>query len=278
MKSKKKILITGANGFVGKKIVEFLSDKYDIVGLDMEKSRNVLAANMTDRRSIEKVIKKIKTNGKIYAIIHLSSKLASCDSIEDINIFYDNLKMAENLVLLAKKFRPEKLINFSSMAVYPNIDGRFNEKSMIKTSVNSDCFYGLSKFCSENIIDFMLKDQKTVISHLRIAQIFGEGMRKDRIIPVMMEELKKNNSITLYGDGKRASCFMHVDTLVGIVSKFLNKKIAGVYNIGDKNVTYLELAKTIIKSYGNKKSRIIKKKQGSRVKFYLDSRKFYTCI
>jgi hypothetical protein len=45
-------------------------------------------------------------------------------------------------------------------------------------------------------------------------------------------------------------------------------------NIGDKNISYLKLAKDIIIEKGNKKSIIIKKKEGNKNKFLLDINKF----
>jgi len=48
----------------------------------------------------------------------------------------------------------------------------------------------------------------------------------------------------------------------------------GIYNIGDQNISYLNLAKKIIKDEGNSKSVIIKVKKGSRGKFILNTNKF----
>ena len=48
------------------------------------------------------------------------------------------------------------------------------------------------------------------------------------------------------------------------------RKVNGVYNIGDENKTYLDLAIELIKKYGNNSSKIEKIEKGSRSKFYLD--------
>jgi nucleoside-diphosphate-sugar epimerase len=192
------------------------------------------------------------------------------DKIEDLGVFYDNLKITEGLVELAKILKPKKLINFSSIAVYPNVDGKYSETSPIRPSVNTECLYGLSKFCSENIIDFMLRKENMIIAHLRSSQVYGEGSRSDRIIPLMLEELKRKNVITVFGSGERVSNFIHVDKLTEIVELFIKKDIKGIFNIGDEQLSYLELARRLIKEYGNKDSRIIKERRGSRAKVYID--------
>ena len=54
---------------------------------------------------------------------------------------------------------------------------------------------------------------------------------------------------------------------------FIENDANGIYNIGDKNQSYFELAKILIKEYGNQKSKIVKKDKGSRSKFILNTSK-----
>ena len=111
------------------------------------------------------------------------------------------------------------------------------------------------------------------IAHLRVAQVYGDGMREDRIIPVMRKELEEKNIITVYGNGERQSCFIEIKKLVETVKYFLKNNVEGVYNVGDENISYFSLAKKVIAQFGNNKSKIIQKSLGSKEKFNLDSSK-----
>lgn len=276
-----KILVTGANGFIGKHLCDFLEENSHKVFKVMRKNKNVLSntfeTDLGDKNSVEELIKNLQGQ-KIDIVIHLASKLASANQSEEeqVQMLLDNIAITKNMVTLAKELKPQKLINFSSMAVYPNIDGDFDEKSQINMSSNTDCMYGLAKFCSENIFDYMLKD--IAVTHLRVSQVYGDGMYRDRIMPIMMQELQEKNTITVFGNGERESNFINVNKLLEFLNYFIKKDVYGIYNVGDEPLSYLQLAQKIIDKNGNKDSVIIKKAEGSKSKFYLNTDKLTKMI
>jgi UDP-glucose 4-epimerase len=261
------ILLTGASGFIGKHIANFLEGKKHSVFRITRKE-----LDLTSSKMVENFTKNFAE--KIDLVIHLAAKLVDSKQGDDeqIKVFYENIEITRNMVALIKNLKPKKLINFSSIAVYPNVDGKFSEESQVKMSGNAECMYGLAKFCSENIFDFFLKDQLP-ISHLRVSQVYGEGMRSDRIISIMIEELKKNNSVTVFGNGERRSDFIAIEKLLKLVGKFIDYDIPGIYNVGDESMSYLELAQKVLKEHGNSKSQIIKKSSGIKSNFRLDINK-----
>lgn len=276
------ILITGANGFIGKHLCDFLKNSHNVfrvVRKNENNLENTFEADLTDEKSIEELVKNLQ-NKKIDIVIHLASKLASINQTEDeqVQVLLDNIAITKNMVTLIKEIKPNKLIDFSSMAVYPNIDGDFNEESQIKPSENTDCMYGLAKFCSENIFDYMLKNQDIKISHLRVSQVYGENMYQDRIMPIMVQELQEKNTITVFGNGERQSDFICVDKLINFVNYFIENDIHGIYNVGDESLSYLNLAEKIISEYGDEKSLIKKIPQGIKPKFQLDKSKLVKTI
>ena len=271
------ILITGAGGFIGKHLSNLLVKEYKLFKIysssNSGSNNNSYTVDLTDGKAV-KDLTNILIKNKINIIIHLASKMASHDKINDLDILRKNIAIVENMALLAKMVEPEILINFSSMAVYPNVSGLFSEDSLLNPQKNPDCIYGLSKYCSEVIFDFLLRGKNIRIAHLRVAQVYGDGMRKDRIIPVMRKELKKHNTITVFGNGERESNFIEIKKLAEIVEFFIKNEVSGIYNIGGNNLSYYDLAKTTIEQYGNKESRILKQPHGNKEKFNLDLSKF----
>jgi len=234
--------------------------------LDKNQCYSVDLTNREDVITLNNNLTKIK----IDIVIHLASRMASADNIDDISILLDNIKITENLVFMIKKLRPKLLINFSSMAVYPNISGFYSENSLPMPQKNNDCFYGLSKYNSEVLFDYLLRNEEISKVHLRVAQVYGEGMRKDRIISTMKQELKDKNTITVYGNGNRENCFIKISKLSELINCLINNKVNGLFNIGDENISYIKLAKRIIENHGNSKSTLIMESKGLQERFNLD--------
>jgi len=268
------ILLTGAGGFIGSHLYKELNSEHKVFRVFYPsgyiEGQNSFSVNLTNIAAVNKLIKDLSKQQKIDAIIHLASAMASSDKIDDVRLLNKNILITDNVINIARLVNPKIFINFSSMAVYPNISGTFSEDSLPMPQKNPDCIYGLSKYCSEVMIDFLLRNKNIRIVHLRISQVHGNGMRTDRIIPVMLKELKETNTITVYGDGERTSNFINVDKLVKEVSFFLQEDISGIYNLGDQNILYLELAQELIDEYGDKDSKIHKEPQGNKEKFRLD--------
>jgi len=267
------ILITGANGFIGKHLVENLKNKNNLIELKngenyLNDDNSKITCNLLDKNHINSFLEE---SLQIDLIIHTASKLASVKNVKNLSLLHDNIVIYEHLALIIEKYKPKKVINFSSIAVYPNEDGEYFENSEIRPSANNDCLYGLSKFCGENILDFLHK--KTSIIHLRIAQVYGAKMREDRIFRIMQNELQETNTITVFGNGRRVSNFINIDTLIKKIMFFIENDITGIFNIGEKNLSYRDLALQIIKQYGNDKSQIKLVKDGISSKFLLNTDK-----
>ena len=277
------ILITGAGGFIGKSLYNYYKSKHNIYQIFSQNTQltstkeKVFSADLVNDNQVLHLTKALSKIKKIDVVFHLASKFISTNNPNDIDVLFDNISITKNIAQLALILKPKHLINFSSMAVYPNSSGTYSEESPVSTYENFECIYGLSKICSENLFSFLLKENTKTL-HLRLSQVYGSGMRKDRIISMMKQELISNNLITVHGEGERISNFIDINKLLSIIDILLINKIGGIYNIGDKNLSYHELANKIKHKYGNKESKIRKLKKGSRSKFRLDTTKLENLI
>jgi nucleoside-diphosphate-sugar epimerase len=271
------ILITGAGGFMGSHLFELLANEHDVYGIFSDRKSvqktNTFSLDLTDGLLVKEAFTEFSKQCQIDAILHLASGMVSTDQIEEVELLKNNITITENVISIAKILNPSIFVNFSSMAVYPNISGTFSEESVPGPQKNPDCLYGLSKYCAEVMIDFLLRKENIRIVHLRISQVHGKGMQEDRVIPVMLKELQESNTITVYGDGERTSNFIEISKLTKELQYFLENDVAGVYNIGDQNISYVELAQTLIEQHGDNDSIINRKPQGNKEKFMLDMSK-----
>lgn len=265
-----KILVTGANGFIGSAITNNFSSKYDITSTSKRESskKNFIKINLENEYTNQ-----LKKN-KFDIIIHCASNLASQENISSLDLFNKNIKITQNMISIVKQTKPRLLINLSTIAVYPNKTGEYSEQSIIKPSENAEGIYGLSKFCSEEIFNFSFKKTNTKVLNLRLGQTIGKGMRNDRVYSMMISELNKKNIINVYGNGKRSSGFLNIEYFLEKLEKIIeNKKIQGTYNFVEENMSYLDLANEIIKKYGDSNSSINILSEGVDSKVKIDSNK-----
>jgi|SRR3989304_169769 len=270
------ILITGAGGFIGKNLTTYLGQYYELLSVFSKKSKKVggksiVKLNLENTEECLNYFSCHYGNVDLGAIIHLASYLPMEKEVEDIKVLLKNINIANTVLGLSKLLNPSFILNFSSIAVYPNRTGTFKEESEIKPSINTECYYGLSKFCSENILDFGLRNMNIKICHIRLAQTYGHGMNETRLIPTMLKELNEHNCITVYGDGERTSVFLSIEELRETIKRLLEIMPVGIFNVGFHNLRYIDLANKIIQKFGNKGSRVIKIAQGNRSKFQLDT-------
>jgi len=274
-----KVLITGHTGFIGRNISRHLAMQgHEIIGLSRSLSEELcfdaqVSCDLGEPHLCESIIAHKNLKG-VEIVIHASSVLANNENLESFEFFYSNLRIIENTVKLCKSLQPKVMINLSTFAVYPNIDGDFSEESQTFVGHNPEGLYGLSKICGENIFDFYLS-RSTCVSHLRLGQVFGDGMRDDRIYSIFLNELKETNKISVWGNGERISNFIDIAKLLDILQLFIDNKIPGVYNVGDHNISYKDIAQIIIEEFGDNDSKIILVPEGNKSKFNLNLEKLH---
>jgi nucleoside-diphosphate-sugar epimerase len=267
------ILITGASGFIGSHLFDYLQSKHTVLGISEDSNKaNYINCNLLDIKTCIKALQDSKLK-EVDVVIHLASILANSDNLLDIDVLNKNNVLTNNIFILGENFGTKKIINFSSSSVYPNIDGEFNEDSEINPALNADSIYGLSKFNSEIIINTLSKKSQLIISHLRCAMVYGKGVNSTRIWPVMEKELNEKNTITVFGDGKRLINQIEIGSVLKTIDKFITNNLPGVYNVCEETISLENLAKRIIKEGGNEKSKIIYVESGNRAQFVINANK-----
>jgi nucleoside-diphosphate-sugar epimerase len=126
MKKKKKILILGGEGFIGRNIADFLGGRYDCYSVGIEKAK---FKNCKDK-FIKKNPYKEKIKNSYDVIIHL------IDNPVKIKEFS---KEEEKLIKNLELNKSNHLIIFSSAAVYANPDSDYGKRKLELERIYSDC-------------------------------------------------------------------------------------------------------------------------------------------
>lgn len=231
---KKSIYISGLKGFIG-----------DNLKRDIKKKNIFLIKN------------NVKSLKKGETIIHLASKTGTVQSWDNPeNYIKTNTDLLLNLLEVCRK-KKLNLIFFSSA---------YLDNKITKLKSNTKMFpsnpYALSKYLCENMCKFFSSEYRLNITVLRLPIIFGYNQNKKFLIPVLLNKLKKNKSINLYGPDVLRN-YIFIDDLIEIIHKVIvkQKRKFKLYNLDNKKnyLTNYDVVNFLFKCTESK-SKILKKK------------------
>ena len=208
----KKIIITGASGFVGSALTEnFTKKKYEVI-----------AVKIADLDDIEKLSSII--NGS-FAVINLAGANIInrwTESYKKI-LYSSRINTTKSLVEAMQKcnIKPEKFISTSAVGIYKN-DKKYDES----TNDLSNDFLG--KLCQDWETEaFKASTLDISVSIFRFGIVMGKGGALSKMITPF--KLGVGGTI---GDGKQAFSFIHIEDLISAYNFVLeDQNIDGVFNL-----------------------------------------------
>ncbi len=162
------ILVTGANGFVGSRVVsDLLYNDYNVIALVRDN------ADLLPKHDKLEVIKVNLENELIFdhhpfCIIHAAGQADPSNGSISIYI-YDNIVATNTIVDFALKKSVKLFIYLSSLSVYGNIVETVLTEETNRVNVSP---YGLSKYFGEEILKC---NEQLVSISLRLPGILGKG-------------------------------------------------------------------------------------------------------
>lgn len=253
---KKKILITGAAGFVGSHITKALvkAEKYKIYGVDDYSGgspNNVsdgcmfYELDLRDKKKTRNLINRIQPD----VIYHLAANAREGSSFFcPIDVTERNVNVFINLIEPAIQNGIEKFLQFSSMATYGAQEPPFNEELELRPC---DVYGSAKTFCEQAVKELVgAHGFKYVI--IRPRNIYGENQSlKDvfrNVIGIFMNRIMREEPIYIYGDGNQKRAFSYIDFSLPCYLRCLDDDIVNdTFNIGGINpYTINEIAQMTI--------------------------------
>lgn len=275
----KRIIITGASGFIGSNLANHLNrQNYEILGIDnfnnyydvklkykrkkfLCKNIKIIKSDITNFNQIKKIFFDFKPN----VVIHLAAQPGVKNSILNPKDYIDNNILGSlNILELSKQLKIKHLIMASTSSVYGN-----NKKVPYSESDNTShpkSFYAASKKSMELLAYYYSNYWSINISILRFFTVYGPWGRPDMAIFKFTDAISNNKEIMLNNHGNMWRDFTYIDDLVESIYRLVKikpKKLFNTFNIGSSVPVKISNLIKILEKKLHKKAKIINKPYNS---------------
>jgi dTDP-glucose 4,6-dehydratase len=265
---KKRVVITGAAGFIGSHLAEALLDRdFAVIGIDNLLTGDI--ANIAHLRNRDfEFIKHDVTNyiyidGPVQYVLHWASPASPIDYLE---LPIPTLKvgaLGTHKALGLAKAKGATFVLASTSEVYgdplehPQKESYWGNVNPIGPRGVYDEAKRFAEAMTVAYHRFHGLDTKIV----RIFNTYGPRMRvKDgRAVPAFISQALRNEDVTIFGDGRQTRSFTYISDLVDGVIRLMMSNANEPVNIGNpREMTIEEIAKTIVRMTGSS-SRLVYK-------------------
>ncbi|WP_452221568.1 UDP-glucuronic acid decarboxylase family protein [Lacinutrix salivirga] len=269
MATQKRILITGAAGFLGSHLCDrFVKENYSVIGMDNfitgdQKNIQHLLENTNFSFIEHDVTEFIKIEGTLDYILHFASPASPIDYLK---IPIQTLKVGSlgthNLLGLAKAKNARILIASTSEVygdplVHPQTEDYYGNVN----SIGPRGVYDEAKRFQESITMAYHRFHGLETRIVRIFNTYGPRMRLNdgRVIPAFMGQALRGEDLTIFGNGSQTRSFCFVDDQVEGIYRLLLSDYALPVNIGNPHeISIKDFAEEIIKLTGTNQKVIYK--------------------
>ena len=248
-------LITGANGFLGSRIFEFLlKNDCNVIGCYLNKRNNIDSLKKYENFRIDKLDITSRKNVKEIFTKYKPNKLINCAAYgilpsnnDEYKILNTNLNGTLNLIKEANSQKVKRIIHFGSCFEYGSHEGKIKEEFQAQPSN----FYGITKLACTNLLLHFNKTLNLPIVILRPFGVWGLNESEERLVPQILNACLNNKNLNLtIGDQIRD--YTYVDDLVRWTLKILNLKnfpSGEIINLGSKSMKVKDFAKLIAREF-----------------------------
>lgn len=255
---KKRILITGAAGFLGSHLCDrFIKEDYHVIAMD-----NLITGNIKNIEHLfplenfefhnHDVTKFVYVAGDLDYILHFASPASPIDYLK---IPIQTLKVGSlgthNLLGLAKQ-KDARILIASTSEVYgdPLVHPQTEDYYGNVNTIGPRGVYDEAKRFQESITMAYHRFHGLETRIVRIFNTYGPRMRLNdgRVIPAFIGQALRGEDLTVFGDGSQTRSFCYVDDQVEGIYRLLLSDYIEPVNIGNPHeITILDFVKEIIK-------------------------------
>ncbi len=272
--NKKNILITGGAGFIGSHVVRLFVNKYpdyNIINFD----KLTYAGNLANLVDIENALNYTFVKGdiqdkafleqvfndyQITDVIHLAAESHVDRSISGpMDFILTNIVGTANLLEVARA----KWINFDNHIFYhistDEVYGSLGKEGFFleNTAYDPRSPYSASKASSDHLVRAYFHTYGLPVKLSNCSNNYGSHQFPEKLIPLMINNIKTNKSLPIYGKGDNIRDWLWVEDHARAIDTIFHKGTLGeTYNIGGWNEwTNIDLVKELCRIMDKKLNR-----------------------
>lgn len=266
--SKKTALVTGAGGFIGFHLVNYLKGLgYAVRGVDIKypdySPSEADEFRILDLREIENCREAVRGMDHVY---NLAADMGGIGYISGrhASITYNNTMISAQMLNAAHDAKVERFLFSSSACVYPQ---HLQDVPSVVPLKEEDAFpaapeegYGLEKLYTEKLCQYFCEDYGFPTRSVRFHNVYGplgtyDGGKEKAPAAICRKVAgtPSGGTIEVWGDGKQTRSFMYVDDCVEGIYRIMQSDYSGPLNLGtDELVTVSELVDIVAGIAGKK--------------------------
>jgi len=266
---KKKIVITGAGGFIGSHLArEFFKQDHFVRVVDIKWDGYIEEPYYSEKLTLDLRDKEncFKATKGINHVYNLAANMGGIGFITEVGaeVMYDNVLINANMLQASVENKVKRFIFSSSACIYPTYRQTDPNVTALKEEdghpADPDNFYGWEKLYTEKMCEAFKKDYGLDIRIVRYHNIYGpegtyKGGREKSPAAICRKVVEASNPgfIEIWGDGKQTRSFCYIDDCLRGTIMLMESDYEEPLNIGsDRLVTIDELADITIKISGKK--------------------------
>ena len=235
-----RIVVVGARGFIGAALSRALSDKAEVLQLDLPE------LDITDPESLSRSRASLSAFGRggRCAVVNAAGLMDAALSRREPDRFYRvNGLAVMDLWALARDAGAGLFVHLSSETVFGSGDQPFEEHSP-RVPLHP---YGISKLLAELLLASMARSGPPCMA-LRLPVVVGRGQVVGNPVSMFCEEAVRSGTITIFNGGLHRRTFVHVDDVARAIIAVLSAPAPAApvfHNIGGTTVSMREVAEAV---------------------------------
>ena len=255
-----RIIVTGAFGFIGSHFVKYifnLDDDIKILVIDnCTYAANKSNLNGVTYEHLHRDICNVTAEdlGEYDYLVNFAAESHVDNSIKDGRPFVrTNVEGTFNLLEVARQ-NPnlKKFIQISTDEVYGDM-GNYGLDTLADEEFNliGSSYYSSTKASADLLVQAAGRTYGLPYLITRTCNNYGENQHQEKLLPTIINCVKNNLKIPIYGDGQNIREWIHADDNSMVIFNLLNSNSTGIHNIGSgERYTNLQIIKMIERILG----------------------------